>query len=353
MFELNAKIKNLTPYTPSVGQYPIRLDANESFITLSQAEKDVLAQAVDGVHLNRYPDPLAAGVCAGFAAFYGVPQSCVVAGNGSDELISILMTAFLETGDTVLTLSPDFSMYNFYADVAQCRVETLETVSYHADVQEIAAAVQRTKARMLIFSNPCNPTGTQLDRAAVRQLLRAVDGTLVVLDEAYMDFSDQSMLAEFADYDNLLILKTCSKALGLAGIRLGFAVGQERLIRVLQAVKSPYNVNSVTQAIGEAIFSMPQALRRDTQRIIESRAALQAEFDALAAQYPDAFSPVESSANFVFVRCADADGLFAFLQKKGILVRKLGTHLRITAGRNYENEAVVREITAYLKGERV
>ena len=111
MFELNEKIKNLTPYDPIEGQYPIRLDANESFVTLSKEMKAEIAAEITNTHFNRYPDPYANEVRAGFAKYFGVPQECVMAGSGSDEVISVLMNAFLQKGDTVLTVSPDFSMY--------------------------------------------------------------------------------------------------------------------------------------------------------------------------------------------------------------------------------------------------
>ena len=239
MFELNEKVKNLTPYDPIEGQYPIRLDANESFVTLSKEMKAEIAAEITNTHFNRYPDPYANEVRAGFAKYFGVPQECVMAGSGSDEVISVLMNAFLQKGDTVLTVSPYFSMYAFYATLVECKVVTVpKKKDYTIDTDLLIETANRENARLIVFSNPCNPTGRVLKKEEVRRLITSVK-SLVVLDEAYMDFSDQSLLAEFSQYDNLLILKTCSKAIGMASVRLGFAVGQERLIRVLQAVKSP------------------------------------------------------------------------------------------------------------------
>lgn len=121
MFSLNRKVKDLVPYDPIEGTYRIRLDANESYITLPLEIKEEIAQTVKDIHFNRYPDPYASNVCALFAKYYGVPAENVTAGDGSDELISIIMNAFLQKGDTVMTLEKDFSMYSFYTSVVECR----------------------------------------------------------------------------------------------------------------------------------------------------------------------------------------------------------------------------------------
>ena len=161
---------------------------------------------------------------------------------------------------------------------------------------------------------------------------------LVVLDEAYMDFWDQSLLREAAQYDNLIILRTCSKAIGLAGIRLGFAVANEMLTRVIRSVKSPYNVNSVSQALGCVAFSHPEQLRRNIERLIVSREALYRLFQSLAADFPGKVEIVRPVTNFVWAKCERAGELFDALKRQGIIVRRMGEYLRVTAGRNHENE---------------
>lgn len=351
MFELNEKVRNLKPYDPITGKYQIRLDANESFVTPSQELREQIDEELRHIHFNRYPDPFANDVRKAFADLYGVPRSCVMAGNGSDEVISVVMNAFLQKGDTVVTLTPDFSMYAFYASLVECRVVTVEkNADCTVDVDRVIETCNREHARMLVFSNPCNPTSLVLAREAVRKIVSSVQA-LVVLDEAYMDFSDQSLLTEFAGYDNLLILKTCSKALGMAAIRLGFAVGTEKLIDVLQAVKSPYNVNTLTQAIGTVVLSNPGYLNAAVQRILESRDELYEGFLQLQEAHPGAqlriFKP---DANFVYIQTPKAAEIFEYLKEKGIIVRLTGGCLRISAGRNYENEAVLREVGEYLKG---
>ncbi len=224
MFQLNDKVKNLTPYEPISGTYEIRLDANESFLTFPEEIENEMVEALKNTALNRYPDPMATKLVKGFADYFDVNADCVTAGNGSDEIISVIMimNAFLQKGDRILTLEPDFSMYRFYAEIAEC-----ESVKYQKDenldvnIDDVISLANKENVRIVIFSNPCNPTSRIVTKDDVRKLINSVD-SLVVLDEAYMDFAeDESLLGEFKNYDNLIILKTCSKALGSAALRLG------------------------------------------------------------------------------------------------------------------------------------
>ena len=259
MFQLNEKVKNLTPYEPISGTYEIRLDANESFLTVPKNIENEMVEALKNSALNRYPDPMATKLVNGFANYFNVNADCVTAGNGSDEIISVIMNAFLQKGDKILTLEPDFSMYRFYAEIAEC-----ESVKYQKDdnldvnIDDVITLANSENVRIVIFSNPCNPTSRIITKDHIRKLINSTDA-LVVLDEAYMDFAeDESLLGEFEKYDNLIILKTCSKALGSAALRLGFAVANKTLTNVIRAVKSPYNVNSVSQALGEVLFRTPR-----------------------------------------------------------------------------------------------
>ena len=247
MYQLNEKIKDLKPYDPIQGSYRVRLDANESFLPLPQALVEEAKAAVERTAFNRYPDPAARELCQAFAACYGVKPEQVVAGNGSDELITVLFEAFLEKGDAFATVEPDFSMYAFNGHLHEARhVAIPKGKDLRLDVEAVAAACQREQVKLLIFSNPCNPTSLVCGREEMRKLIASLPDTLVVLDEAYMDFSDQSLLGEVEDHPNLLVLRTCSKAFGMAALRLGFAVCGKTLAGALRAVKSPYNVNSLS-----------------------------------------------------------------------------------------------------------
>ena len=248
MYQLNDKIKNLVPYEPISGTYEIRLDANECPENLPGEIRAQLREKLDEISFNRYPDPLAAKLVNSFAEYYGVKPEFVTAGNGSDELIFLIESAFLEKGDKMLVVSPDFSMYNFYSSI--CEVECAgfqKNGSLDIDVDALIEKINADGIKLVIFSNPCNPTGRGIDRAQAEKLVSSVEA-LVILDEAYMDFWTESLLDKIEDYSNLIIFRTASKLVGAAALRLGFAVANTAIARAIQAVKSPYNVNSISQA---------------------------------------------------------------------------------------------------------
>ena len=346
---INSKIRDMEPYQPILGTYRIRLDANESFLQPDPEIISKIKNVAASVPFNRYPDPYAEELCRAFAGFYGISAANVVAGNGSDELISLLFGAFLMKGESVMTLSPDFSMYRFYGGISEAKcVEFQKKDDFTVDVNDLIDAVNQSGVRMIIFSNPCNPTSLGMKREEIRHLVRSVDA-LVVLDEAYMDFWNQSMLGEVNDYDNLVILRTCSKAVGMAAVRLGFAVANQTLIRSLKAVKSPYNVNAVSQKIGTVLFNEQEWLRSCVREIIASRDLLSSALKDFGAAHPGKISVLDSAANFVTVRFSGSEKIYRILLEKGIAVRCFSGFLRVTAGNREENAEFVRAFSAALK----
>ena len=208
------------------------------------------------------------------------------------------------------------------------------------DVDEVIRVCREKDIKLLIFSNPCNPTSLGLGREEVRRLITSVDA-LVVLDEAYMDFWDQSLLPEFDQYDNLLILRTCSKAFGGAALRLGFAVGALPLTNALKAVKSPYNLNSFTQAAGAALLRRKEESKAALAEILLSKKELLDGVKTLAERFPGEMEVFESDTNFVFIRTGKYAEIFRYMLEKGIAIRKFAGYLRITAGTREENRAVL------------
>ena len=348
MYQLNEKIKDLKPYDPIQGSYRVRLDANESFLPLPVPLQEELAAALPRVALNRYPDPAARELCQAFAACYGVQPQQVVAGNGSDELITVLFEAFLEKGDAFATVEPDFSMYAFNGHLHEARhVAIPKGRDLRLDVEAVAAACQREQVKLLIFSNPCNPTSLVCGREEMRKLIDSLPDTLVVLDEAYMDFSDQSLLGEVEDHPNLLVLRTCSKAFGMAALRLGFAVCGKTLAGALRAVKSPYNVNSLSQAVGTAVLRRKGELDRALETILRSRDQLYAGLRELGEKYPGRFRLLPGETNFAAMEMEDGPELLAYLARQGVAIRYTGGLVRVTCGAPEENKIVLEEMAGY------
>ena len=348
MYQLNEKIRDLKPYDPIQGSYRVRLDANESFLPLPQALVEEAKAAVERTAFNRYPDPAARELCQAFAACYGVQPQQVVAGNGSDELITVLFEAFLEKGDAFATVEPDFSMYAFNGHLHEARhVAIPKGKDLRLDVEAVAAACQREQVKLLIFSNPCNPTSLVCGREEMRKLIDSLPETLVVLDEAYMDFSDQSLLGEVEDHPNLLVLRTCSKAFGMAALRLGFAVCGKTLAGALRAVKSPYNVNSLSQAVGTAVLRRKGELDRALETILRSRDQLYAGLRELGERYPGRFRLLPGETNFAALEMENGPELLAYLARQGVAIRYTGGLVRVTCGAPEENKIVLEEMAGY------
>lgn len=350
MYQLNKKLKDLVPYDPIEGNYEIRLDANESCFDLDDDTKAKLCEEISKLAFNRYPDPVAKGAVRAFSEYYNIDENLVTAGNGSDELISIISSTFLETNDKVVTLSNDFSMYAFYGSIYEtqplvCKKNDDLTIN----VDKLSAFCNDNDARMLIFSNPCNPTSLGLAKTDVEKLLNSVsDHCLVVLDEAYMDFWNQSLLDRIEDFSNLIILKTCSKAVGLAGIRLGFAVSNKKLTTALRAVKSPYNTDIVSQKTAQVVFESKDMLLGRRKSMIEGTKQLYNAFREFEKSSEKVLKVYESSTNFVFVKTDCEEEIFSKLLKKSIAIRKFKGFIRISTGTPEENEKLINALKEIL-----
>lgn len=348
-FEIPEKLKKLQIYDPVTETYRVRLDANESFIDLPEyIRKDVL-KAIEKVEFNRYPDPAAGELCKKFGAFFHVKPELLTAGNGSDELISLIVPNFLEPGQTMVAVYPDFSMYAFYAQTIGAKVEILqkgESMEILAD--DVIERVKNTDAKLLIFSNPCNPTSLKMDRKDILRVIESVDA-LVVVDEAYMDFSDGSVLDEIENYENLIVLKTCSKAFGMAAVRLGFAAANRKITGILRTVKSPYNVNSMTQAAGCAVLEHKEYLEDCIEKIKKSTEDLYKKLEKLAEEKKEITRLYPTSTNFIYMKADRGEEIFKCLRKEGISIRYMNGCLRIAAGSEEENEELLTAMKQLLR----
>lgn len=343
------KLRDLAPYDPTEGMPAVKLDANESFLSLPEEIADKVNKAVSKVLLNRYPDPMTKDVCKTAADYFGVEYDQIVTGNGSDELISILVNSFLEKGSKILVTKPDFSMYAFYAAMAEVEVVTVPKTDRSVDIKRLVAEAKAQEVSAVFFSNPCNPTGCGIAREDVLSIAKQLPESLIVVDEAYMDFWNQSILGDIGSLENVIVLRTCSKAFGLAGIRLGFAIARKEIIDLIKKSKSPFNINSMTQAAACAVLEEKEYLKSAIEEIVASRDELQNELMSVAEEIPGKIKVLPSVANFVIVESEFAQVIFEKLAERDIIVRKFPTFLRITAGSKEENKkliAAIREILA-------
>jgi len=343
------KLINLSPYDPTVDQYPVKLDANESPYPWSAERLAPIMAEISKKNLNRYPDPTCTALREAAARLYDVDADNIVCGNGSDELISVITTAFNEKGAKILVTSPDFSMYGFYAHVSECKLVTMqkdEALNFSSEA--LINAAKSCSADMVIFSNPCNPTGQGISREEVLRICRSLD-CLIVVDEAYMDFWDQSIIPDLKTLDNVIILKTCSKAFALAGIRLGFAITSKELAGYMNRARSPFNINTLTQEVAAAMLADTDALQAASAKLVESCRELTTLLRPIAAKYPNKIKIIDTVTNFALLSCDNAPFYLDAMKEKGVCVRmQMKKYLRITAGSPEENKAVVAALDEVL-----
>lgn len=348
-YTLNDKIKNLVPYEPISGSFNIRLDANECTLNYNDEFKQLVFDAVNSIEFNRYPDPTCINIRKSFADFYGIDYQNVTVGNGSDELLFIIESAFLEKGDSLLVATPDFSMYEFYSSIAEVNcVKYVKNTELNIDIDKLINIVNSNNIGLVLFSNPCNPTGQGVCKKDIVKLLNSVNA-LVVLDEAYMDFwsDEESLIKDVNNYSNLIVLRTASKAMGSAALRLGFAVSNITITNALTAVKSPYNVNTLSQTIGASVYKNKKFLKNQINTIVENTNLLYNRLVDVGEKTED-FVVFPTKTNFVFVKTSFGKDLWNFLKDNSVAIRFMGDYIRITAGTKEEINTTVKLIDRFI-----
>jgi histidinol-phosphate aminotransferase len=318
----------------------IKLDAMENPYLLPQALRDEIAQLVSDAAINRYPDAGAAQLKAAIAKVTKLPAGMdVLLGNGSDEIIQLLALAVAKPGAVLLSVEPSFVMYKMIAAfVGMKYVGVPLAEDFSLDLSAILAAIKREQPALVFLAYPNNPTGNLFDADAIKQIIEATPG-LVVVDEAYYAFASDSFIPHLAHYENLLVMRTFSK-LGMAGLRLGFLAGATTWLEQLEKVRLPYNVGVLPQLVAAKLLAHHDVLLAQAESIKLERAKLLAALGAL-----NGVRAYSSAANFILFRVAHATKVFEGLKQRGVLIKNLnGGHpalldcLRVTVGTAGENQ---------------
>jgi L-threonine-O-3-phosphate decarboxylase len=305
--------------------------------------------ALAGVALDRYPDREARALRTALAESLGVGVERIVAGNGASELISLAAQAFVRPGDAVVVLGPTYGEYARAARLMGSHPVIWEARSeddFQPDLLAFASALERLRLRVVFLCNPNNPTGTLLSPVSLDRLVRRYPTALFVVDEAYLPFAAGCPSALALDAANVLVLRSLTKDCGLAGLRLGFAVGPEPLVEALRRVQPPWSVNALAQAAGVAALRDTAHRTRSLELVAEAKEALTAGLTQLGLR------PVPSSVSFFLVRVGDGAAFRRRLLSRGLLVRDcasfgLPAYVRISTRRPEENErllAAIREV---------
>jgi histidinol-phosphate aminotransferase len=336
------------PVPPSRGM--VKLDAMENPYRLPPEVQAEVGRLAAHTALNRYPDPLAPALKARLRTFFGLPAgSGLMLGNGSDELIQILALALSRPGAVLLTVEPTFVMFRLIATWTGMAYEGVPLKpDFSLDLEAVLAAVERRRPAVIFIAYPNNPTGNLFDRSALLRLIEAAPG-LVVIDEAYHAFAEESLLDALERYEHLLVMRTLSK-LGLAGLRLGVLMGPPAWLEQLEKVRLPYNVSVLTQVVAESVLQRSDVLRAQAAAIRRERERL-----ACALGQRPGVTVYPSRANFLLFRVARARDVFEGLKRQGVLIKDLsGSHrlladcLRVTVGTPEENERFLAALDASL-----
>jgi histidinol-phosphate aminotransferase len=340
----------LTAYHVGEAAGMVKLDAMENPYALPQELRREIADLVAGAALNRYPNPQAPELKARLRQVMAIPEAFdILVGNGSDEIIQIVIQTLARPGAVVLAPDPSFIMYRIYALVNRMRYVGVPLApDFTLDCARLLAAIEEHQPALTFIAYPNNPTGNLYPEADVLRILQAAPG-LVVLDEAYHAFAKKSFIGRLAEYPNLVVMRTLSK-IGMAGLRLGYAAGSPAWIGEFDKVRPPYNVNVLTQLIAERLLVHADVLARQAAAICDERGRLKAALENLPS-----VTVFASDANFLLVRVPDSGKVFAGMKARGVLVKNLdGSHpllaqcLRITVGTAEENTQCLAALRASL-----
>src|SRR5215212_7124534 len=322
----------------------IKLDANENPYGASPLVQEMLSTYTG---YSVYPDAAQRTARAALAEYAGVPADSLILGNGADELIDLLMRAYLDPGDELIDFPPSFAMYAFNAQLQDARVVAVpRDDQFNVDVEAALRAIT-PRTKLILLTSPNNPTGTVMPPADVRRILET--GYLTVLDEAYFEFANadgqgfESMIGEVASYPNLVVLRTFSKWAGLAGLRIGYGVFPDEVAQHIWKLKPPFNVNVA------ALVAMRAALE-DKEHLLGTVRKIVAERDGLMTELPKTrlLRPYPTRSNFMLCEINGMDGrtLTERLADEGILVRyyntpRLRSCIRISVGRPEQNDVLL------------
>lgn len=342
----NDNVKTIEPYVP--GEQPkdkkyIKLNTNENPYPPSEKVLKAIKDTANG-DLKLYPDPTCSDLINEIASYYNVNNDEVFIGNGSDEILAFIFMTYFQKGRTVLFPDISYTFYKVYAELFKLDYEMVKL----DDEFNIQLEKFKGKNGGVIFPNPNAPTGKYIEPGELEEVIKANEDSVVIIDEAYVDFGGESMIPYTKKYPNLLVVQTFSKSRALAGLRVGFAVGNKELIEGLNRIKNSmnsYTIDRIALAGAKAAIMDEEYFQQITSSIIKTREEYTEEIRKLN------FKVLESKANFIFVKHNKLEGEYIYkkLKENGVLVRYFGKdriedYLRITIGTDSEMEVLIEKL---------
>ncbi|RRJ92700.1 histidinol-phosphate transaminase [Paenimyroides tangerinum] len=333
---IRPNVKAMKAYSSARDEFK---DINDGFVFLDANENPF------NNGLNRYPDPLQRNVKSILRENKNFPANQILLGNGSDEVLDLIFRAFCEPNqDNVIAISPSYGMYSVLSNLnaVEYRKSLLNEDDFQPNIEDIFSKVDEN-TKMIFLCSPNNPTGEIIKRDSILEIVNRFNG-LVIIDEAYIDFATEpSWIQEIKNYPNVIVTQTLSKAVGLAGIRLGILYASQEIVAVLNKIKPPYNINQLTQLKAIEILSDYDKVVTATNTIIQQKKVLEnalTEVSFVEKIYP-------SDANFILIKVDNANERYDQLVEKGIVIRNRNNDnlckncLRITVGTEEENGKLI------------
>ena len=349
------EVREQPAYSLPAAAFRIKLNQNENPFPLPHEIKEEILQAVAAADWNRYPQLGSGRLREAVAEWQGLSAENVLVGNGSNELLLAVFQAVLEPGKTLLTVAPTFSLYRHYGRILGARVAEVPLGErFQFPMKRLLEALEAERPELAVLCSPNNPTGSALKPEDLRILLREAPG-IVLLDEAYAPFNGWNAGALLAEHENLILIRTFSKAFAFAFGRFGYALGNAAVFRQVAKVLLPYNLSGLTETAAHVLIRHAGDIRKAVAAIVQERERLYRALCSIPG-----LQVFPSRANFLLIEPARSAGMvFEELLRRGILVRNvsgypgLSNHLRITVGRPGENDEVISALREILAPEKL
>lgn len=342
-------LRELKPYDPHEIPYKIKLNANENPYGLPEEIIEEILRKAKNLEYSRYPNANSVKLSGIVSSFWGLNRNNIVIGNGSDELIDYLIKAFSEKGRRIISTAPSFAMYKIYSMINGCNFVQipLSQSNFSLNEDKVLEEAKKEDSSIVFLAYPNAPTGNYFAEDKMIKIIEE-SGCLVVVDEAYYEFGEKTFVPLISQYDNLVILRTFSKAYSLASLRVGYLLSNPEIINEVRKVKSPFNVNTFSQLAAQVVFENKEIIKVNIKKIIEERERLTDGINKLPL-----FKAYPSWTNFVLIEAGSKENLdlvYNHLLKQGILVQIIFDpmfsnsryFLRITVGNREENDILIK-----------
>jgi histidinol-phosphate aminotransferase len=347
---IRKSIRELKEYYVPQDKYEVKLNQNESPYDVPEDLKEEIIEKFMNTDWNRYPSRTAAPLVAAISEYTNFPKEGIVAANASNEILQGVFQAICNAGDPLVSISPGFAIYPYLSkimDLALIEVPLLEDFSF-----DVPSIIKKGKdAKMVVLALPNNPTGTTIPVEEIEEIAKKINGIFVV-DEAYFEFSGQTAISLLDKYDNIIIIRTLSKAFGLAGVRLGYLLTNTEIAGAVQKAKLPFSIGIFGQIAGEILLKKNEYTKDVVKKIMDEKEKVFSELQKIPS-----IVPVPSFTNFILFKTKDVPGkeLFEEMYKRGVLLRYFSTPrlkdtLRATIGKPGENQIFLKTLKEVLAG---